>query len=68
MEKKITKQDLINVYNTMKFYNLSSGYMDFVGDKICYFDSDPRINDVGACPVNVLEIKYWIDSYEKTPK
>ena len=63
MEKKITKEDLINVCNTMSFYNASSGYMDFVGGKICYFDSDPRLDDVGACPVEISELKKWIEEY-----
>lgn len=63
MERKITKADLIGVYNTMKFYNRSSGFMEFVGERLTFLDSDPRLDEVGACPVEISELEKWIAEY-----
>ena len=63
MERKITKADLIGVYNTMKFYSRSSGFMEFVGERLTFLDSDPRLDEVGACPVEISELEKWIAEY-----
>jgi hypothetical protein len=61
---KITKDELINIYNIMVQHNRTEGYMDFVGDKLCFFDDDPYLEYVHACPVTIQKVKSWINNYD----
>lgn len=56
---KVTKTDWQHILETMLFYNRKEGYVDFVDDKLMFFDSDPKLNDVGACHVTLGEVKEY---------
>ena len=64
-EKKVSKGDLINIYNTMVQYKRTSGFMDFTSDGVLrFFDSNPFIDGFGACPITIEEVKVFIEDYD----
>lgn len=57
---KVEKTDWLRILEVMKFYSRKDGYVDFIGDKLTFFDSDPQINGVGACYVTIENVKKYI--------
>lgn len=62
-KRKVTKNDLQYVLDIMIFYNRKEGYMDFIDNKLMFFDSDPKINGIGACHITLNEIKEYINTF-----
>lgn len=60
---KVTKSDWERILQTMTFYKRKSGFVDFLGNKLTYFDSDPRIDNVHACPVTQEQVVEYIESF-----
>jgi len=56
----VTKYDLEKVLNIMLFHNRTSGYMDFRGNELLFFDSKP---EDGAAYITMQEVKYWLTTY-----
>ena len=64
----ITAEDWSRVYRTMVRYNRAEGYVDFVGERLTFFDSDPCLGGVHACHVTAAEVaRYMSDASERTP-
>jgi hypothetical protein len=61
--QKIKKQDWENVLRIMLKYSRQNGYVDLVGGSFLFFDSDPKIDGVGACFVTIENVKSYINSY-----
>lgn len=55
----ITVSDWERIYSQMVRYNRSEGFVDFVGDKLTFFDSDPKIDGVSACFVTLEDVKEY---------
>ena len=60
---RITKLDWKQILDVMLFYNRKEGYVDEVDGKLLFFDSDPKINGIGACHVTIEEVEENIKSY-----
>ena len=52
------------ILDVMLFYHRTEGYVDEVNGKLQFFDSDPKLNGVGACHVTIEEVREYIASYE----
>lgn len=63
--KPVALEELRRLRNTMVQNKRIDGYMDRVGDKLVFFDSDPKIDGVGACPVSIDDVDMWIETYEE---
>jgi len=64
-ERKISKNDLISIHNTMVAYKRTFGFMDFTPDGVFkFFDSNPYFDGVGACPITIDEIKTFIEDFD----
>lgn len=55
----ITKEEWEAIYNEMVRYNRKEGFVDFINDKLTFFDSDPKINGVSACFVTLSDVSEW---------
>jgi len=62
--RKIKKEELKSVLNTMISYKRQNGFMDFEGgnydSKLLFFDSDPKFNGIGAVKVSRTDLIEWI--------
>ena len=67
MEKRvITKEQLEQkILAVMLKYNRQEGYMDFVGDRLQFFDEDPKLGDISAVKFTRDELIGWIENYDK---
>ena len=64
-EQRVSKSDLIYIYNTMIANKKTSGFIDFVSDNVLrFFDSNPFLDGIGACPITLEEVKVFIEDYD----
>ena len=61
---KVTLLDWEQILDVMLFYHRTEGYVDEINGKLQFFDSDPKINGVGACHVTIEEVKDYIKSFQ----
>jgi hypothetical protein len=57
----IVKKDWENVLKTMNQYNREGGFVDFVENKLTFFDSCPCINGVNGFYVTKNEVIKYIN-------
>ena len=65
MERKISKQDWKRVIRDMEFYNLKSGFLDFMDDDFRVFVTDPKIDGVSAFFCSLIQAKFFYENYDK---
>jgi len=66
MDRKVTKQNWKSVLRDMEFYNMKSGFVDFVDeDTLKVFHSDPKIDGVSALSCTLLQVKFWYENWGK---
>ena len=66
MEKRvITKEQLQKILEVMVKYKRNEGYMDYVGERLQFFDEDPKLDDISAAKFTRDELIGWIENYEK---
>jgi hypothetical protein len=62
---KIKKEDWERILAIMRKYQRNDGYVDFdYGGNFCFFDSDPMLEDVGACYITREEVEKYINTYQ----
>ena len=62
--KKITLLDWQNILYKMNFYNKDSGFIDYdLFGNLTFFDNDPYINTIHACPITKEEVLKHIKQY-----
>jgi hypothetical protein len=43
----------------------TSGFMDFTSDGVLrFFDINPFLGGIGACPITIQEVKVFIEEYD----
>lgn len=57
LNEGIREQEWRNILRTMLIHSRTEGYVDEVNGKLTFFDSDPRINDVGAFFVTIHDVE-----------
>jgi len=45
-------------------YKRNEGYMDFVGERLQFFDEDPKLDDISAAKFTRDELIGWIENYD----
>lgn len=65
MEYHVSQLEWEQILDVMFFYRRNEGYVDVVDGKLRFFDSDPKINGVGACKVTIEEVQDYINSCKK---
>lgn len=64
-EQIISKCALIHIYNSMVANKRTSGFMDFTSDGVLrFFDINPFLGGIGACPITIQEVKVFIEEYD----
>ena len=63
---KITLLDWQNILYKMNFYNKDSGFIDYdLFGNLTFFDNDPYINTIHACPITKEEVLKHIKNHGK---
>lgn len=66
MEKRVIKKEqLEKILVVMLKYKRQEGYMEFVGDRLQFFDEDPKLGDISAVKFTRDELIGWIENYDK---
>lgn len=56
---EVTKEMWRDILNTMKKYNRTDGYVDFLNGKLTFFDSNPEIDGVKALSVTREQVEEY---------
>lgn len=59
---KVSQLEWEQIRQIMLFYGRKDGYVDVVNGKLQFFDSDPKIDGVGACYVTIEDVCGNIES------
>ena len=64
MERKINQSEWVDILKTMTFYNRTNGYINDVGGKLTFFDSNACIGGVDSFYITIEEVRL----YAKNPR